>query len=520
MRTKQRYAVVAAAIAALGSPFAATGGLAQQVEQATAVGAPAPADIAAGAYVATAAGCESCHSGDAGYYAGGRLLQTPFGGIAVPNITQDAETGIGNYTFEQFTATIHEGLRDDGAPLYPAMPYLHYTKMTDADVAALWAFIKTIPPVRNEVDVNRLPFPYDVRESLIAWRALYLDKGRYEPEPAKSDEWNRGSYLVHALAHCEACHTPRDPLGGPIDAQALKGADIEEWWAPDISNGPNSVIAHWDVERLTGFLRGNDGLNHVAVGSMALVVTELSQLREDDVRSIAVYLKDQPPAEERDPPETTATGLAPVELGRSIFENRCVSCHQDTGTGAAGIAASLVDAGGVEAQSPRNVIAVLLEGIAPNRRYGVMPSFSDSLTDNEIAAVTNYVRTAWGNTGVPNAATGDVRGLRNVTEVSKEVKSGAFCPTVPHDAVDGPLREQISALAGEPAMAAGGPPAAKVDPLVAAFRAGRPGAVDTDVIVDLGGLYCQDLVINNLPRDAAMLRSFEFMSALGTAVKR
>ncbi|MEJ2517372.1 MAG: cytochrome c, partial [Methyloceanibacter sp.] len=158
-----------------------------------------------------------------------------------PNITPDKATGIGTWTRDDFANALRNGVDDEGAPLYPAMPYVHYTKMTDDDLDALWAYMQTVTPVNNEVKVNELPFPYSVRSSLLAWKAMFFTPGRFEPDPSKSAEYNRGAYLVEALGHCGSCHTPRNFMGASITDEALQGATIQEWYAPDISNGKDSV---------------------------------------------------------------------------------------------------------------------------------------------------------------------------------------------------------------------------------------------------------------------------------------
>lgn len=468
----------------------------------------APAD--AGRYVATAAGCSSCHTAPGGEpFAGGLVLHTPFGPLATPNITQDEETGIGGWSKADFANAIHNGLDDEGAPLYPAMPYLHYTRMTDADLDALWDYVSTIAPVKNAVEVNRLPFPFDVRDSLYVWRMLYFREGRFEPDAAKSAEWNRGAYLVDALAHCGACHTPRDPLGGPLSAERLEGGAIEEWYAPDISNGPGSVIADWDVARLEAFLAGNDGMNHVAVGSMGKVVDELSRLTKEDVLAIAVYLKDQPAAEAEAPREGMAVTPEREAAWKALFETRCVNCHGADGTGSPGVAASLVGSGAVLAAEPDNVIAVILEGIGPEGTYGVMPSFREELSDAEIAGVANYVRTSWGNDAPANADAERVAGLRNVTHSDPAALDAATCPNVPADRVTDAMRKTLADLAGREGLER-----TRMASLLSAYEAKNPDASTTAKVVDLGGLYCQDVVKTGVGKAAVITRQLAFMAMM------
>lgn len=472
--------------------------------------------VAKGKYLANAAGCAACHTAEAGQpFAGGHVLKTPFGDLAVPNITQDQPTGIGNWTAEDFEGALRRGIGKDGLPLYPAMPYVHYTKISDDDIDALWAFIRTVEPVAHRVEVNLLPFPFDVRESLAVWQMLYLQEGRFEADSGKSPEWNRGAYLVDALAHCAACHTPRDALGGPIGDRALQGAPVEEWYAPDISNGPGSVIGDWSVERLTGYLEGESGNNHVALGSMRDVVDDISRMTKDDRTAIAVYLKDQPASSDADTAAAGATALdtVSVERGGRIFSLNCANCHAADGKGKEGIAASLVGAGGVVAASPANVISVLLQGISPGTgpfaADGLMPSFRDVLDSQEIADVANYVRASWGNDAPLAASSADVNHLRRMSETDPTVAAGTTCPNAPAAKIDEGTRSAITALAQQ----------ATVDPnriadIVAGYSEHFPDTTRDDRVLWLAGLYCQQVAIAGAPKAEVIERQLRFMNAV------
>lgn len=470
-----------------------------------------------GAAIANLAGCAACHDAPDGRpFAGGTVLQTPFGPLATPNITSDEATGIGSWTAADFNQALREGLDNEGRPLYPAMPYTHYTELSDDDLAALWAFVETIPPVDNTVEVNRLSFPFDVRESLWVWRALYFTSTRFEADPAKDNVWNRGAYIVEALAHCAECHTPRDALGGLIPGRNLQGAQIEEWYAPDISGGPESVIASWDVARLEGFLSGNDSLNHVAVGSMRDVVNDLSKADPADVHAIAVYLKDQrPDADAERPVAPVAMREADKATAEALFGGQCATCHGTDGVGAPGVAASVVGSGAVLASQPVNVIAVLLEGIGPAGDYGAMPSFRDSLDNTEIALLANYVRTSWGNAAPANATAETVAGLRSGTQADPSAVAGAACPAVAADRVDSATREAIDALAAAPDL-----DAAAVTAIVAAYDAQHPDGTLTERVTSLGGVYCQALARMGAGRAAVAAGQLQFMNDILAAQPR
>ncbi|MEO1089714.1 MAG: cytochrome c [Pseudomonadota bacterium] len=477
---------------------------------------PAAADDEAvdkGRYISIAADCVACHQAPDGTpYAGGHVLKTPFGDLAVPNITPDADTGIGSWTYDDFEGAVRRGVGHDGELLYPAMPYPHYTGMTDDDVAALWAYMQTVTPVTNAVDVNRLPFPFDVRDSLYVWRALYFEPARFKTDSSATKEVNRGAYLVEVLGHCGDCHTPRDALGAEIKAEALQGAAIEEWYAPDISNGPDSLIADWSVEQLAAFLGGADqSARHPAFGEMLAVVGELAQLREDDVQAMAAFLKSRTPDEpsqHRSPGhEASADELA---LGEEIFVASCTSCHQTDGEGDPGLAASLVGNGGVIAAQPFNVIAVVLEGMAPQGDYGVMPSFHEALTDSQIAAVTNYVRTAWTNEAPANATPAMVADLRQIIgPIDGTATVAVTCPNPPADRMNDTTRTALTELAKSRQVTAD-----DLRPIVAAYDESFPDLSTVDRVAALTGVYCVAAAADATANTQVLAKQVHFMNAV------
>ncbi len=343
--------------------------------------APPTDQLAHGKYIATAADCQSCHTSNPDQpFVGGVELKTPFGTLAAPNITPDKETGIGNWTRADFEGALRHGIAKSGLPLYPGMPYTSYTKMTDADLDALWAYMRTVAPVKHDVTVNRLPFPFNVRPSVYAWQAMFFEADRFQPDPSKSAEFNRGAYLVEALAHCSSCHTPRNALGAQINSRFLQGGKIEEWFAPDISNGEASTIRDWSKARLTNFLRGHTAAHRVTpFGQMAKVVYDsLSQLTAEDVGAIAAYLKERKPGETGTKPQFVSLTTEQRDTGRGIYEGRCMSCHGKSGEGVAGLGAKLAGNEAVSKAKPYNVLSVLLEGIEPHGIWGTMPPFADT----------------------------------------------------------------------------------------------------------------------------------------------
>jgi mono/diheme cytochrome c family protein len=198
----------------------------------------ASAAIERGARVAALGDCVVCHTARQGQpFAGGRPLPTPFGTIYATNITPDPETGIGHWTEVAFRRAMRDGIARDGSHLYPALPYTHFTRATDSDLADLYAFVMTRAPVRASPPPNRLPFPLNIRAVVAGWNLLFLRPGPWQPDPTRSAEWNRGAYLVEAVGHCGACHTPRNALGAERGNDALAGGDAEGWLAPALDAG-------------------------------------------------------------------------------------------------------------------------------------------------------------------------------------------------------------------------------------------------------------------------------------------
>ena len=229
-----------------------------------------------GRYLANAADCGSCHTapGSDHPFSGGRPIETPFGTLVAPNITPDRETGIGDWTDDQFDAAVRHGRARNGARLYPAMPFPYYTRMSRKDVADIRAYLATVEPVHNAVRVNRLPFPVNIRSAMTVWDQLYFKPGEYHPDTSKSAEWNRGAYLVQGPGHCGACHTPKTWLGGDKTSEALRGYTLQGWTAPDITSG-QGALGNWSVDDVASYLKTGHNRNAAAAGLMSEVVEPL-----------------------------------------------------------------------------------------------------------------------------------------------------------------------------------------------------------------------------------------------------
>lgn len=365
-----------------------------------------PALIAKGEYLSAVGDCASCHTVQGGArYAGGRVLPTPFGDLASPNITPDRETGLGAWSFEDFWQALHSGKGRHGELLYPVFSYTSFTKVTRDDALAIFAYLQSLPPVHQPATPPGLAFPYSVRNSLKAWRALYFREGEYQPDAGRSDAWNRGAYLVQGLGHCNECHAPRDAFGGSQNQPALAGGQIpsQNWYAPDLSTQANGGLAGWSEQDIVDLLRTGQSARGTAFGPMAEVVRQSTQhLREDDLRAIATYLRSLPPRAPQAEPTTPLDTRPILAQGAKVYAERCADCHGKDGNGVPGVYPPLNGNSSVNEPTGINAVrVVLLGGFAPvtagNPRPYSMPPFAQQLNDSDVAAVVTYIRQSWSN---------------------------------------------------------------------------------------------------------------------------
>jgi mono/diheme cytochrome c family protein len=366
-----------------------------------------------GEYLARAGDCVSCHTAQGGApYAGGLRLDTPFGYMLSPNITPDPVTGIGRWSGDDFYRAMHHGVNKRGQDMYPVMPYDFYTKVTRADIDAIFAYLKTVTPVTNNVTTNHLYFPFNQRWSMGAWRELFFSEGTYKPDPAKSASWNRGAYLVEGLGHCSDCHSPRDIMGGIEKSKAFQGAVIDGWFALNLSSNLHSGLGEWTAEEIatylkTGVFRGKT----TALGPMAEVVkNSTSYMTDDDLKAMGEYLKSIPASS---PLRTARAMPSDVRIeAASLYMDHCGGCHQAGGRGVPNVFPPLAGNGVVLSKSPADILKVVLNGIPARGKYVPMPSFANQLTDKGIADLANYVRSSWGNTAASDATPEEVARLR------------------------------------------------------------------------------------------------------------
>jgi mono/diheme cytochrome c family protein len=259
------------------------------------------AAIERGAYVFDAADCAGCHTdvkNNGKRLAGGRALATPFGIFYSPNITPDKETGIGDWSYEDFHRALREGISEHGRYYFPVFPYPSFTGMSDGDIADLWAYLQAQEPVNQRNKPHDVGFPFSLRKLQIVWRALFFTEGPLQPVPGKDAAWNRGNYLANAVAHCGECHTPRNSLGGLEQSRAYSGnpQGPDNLKVPNITPDPETGIGKWSIAEITDLLKTGQTPSFDFVGSaMGEVVKGTSKLTDADREAIAAYLKSLPP---------------------------------------------------------------------------------------------------------------------------------------------------------------------------------------------------------------------------------
>lgn len=364
------------------------------------------ATIARGRQLAALGDCAVCHTVANGgvINAGGRAIETPFGTIYATNITPDVETGIGAWSYPAFERAMREGIHRDGRHLYPAFPYTHFARTSDADLQALYAYLMAQPAVRADTPKNDLAFPFNWRPLLAGWNALFHRTGTFEADATKSAVWNRGAYLVEGLGHCGACHSPRNVLGAEKASAYLAGGFAEGWEAPPLTSLSQAPIP-WSKDELYAYLRsGESRLHGVAAGPMAPVVKELAALPDQDIRAMAVYLAsfnesaiDRPAQDALAAKLENATrsrAVAASPAGARLYEGACAVCHAVGGAPLFGSRPSLALNSNLHSAVPDNLIQVILHGIASpvSSDLGYMPAFKDSMSDGQLAELVSYLR--------------------------------------------------------------------------------------------------------------------------------
>jgi nicotinate dehydrogenase subunit B len=363
------------------------------------------ATIARGRQLAALGDCAVCHTAVNGVInAGGRALETPFGTIYSTNITPDPDTGIGAWSYPAFERAMRDGIHRDGRHLYPAFPYPHFARTTDADLQALYAYLMAQAPVRAEGPTTKLAFPFNLRPLMAGWNALFHQARAFEADATQSESWNRGAYLVEGLGHCGACHSPRNAFGAEKTSTYLAGGFAEGWEAPPLTSLSHAPIP-WSEDELFAYLRtGESRLHGVAAGPMAPVVKELASLPDQDIRAMAVYLSsfnekvitkpDQDALAARLESATSTRVVSASAMGARLYEGACAVCHQVGGAPLFGSRPSLALNSNLHSAVPDNLIQVILHGIVSpvSSDLGYMPGFKDSLSTDQVTELVSYLR--------------------------------------------------------------------------------------------------------------------------------
>jgi mono/diheme cytochrome c family protein len=384
--------------------------------------------IKKGEYLARAGDCFACHkSPDGKPFAGGQYLQTPVGGISVPNITPDKATGIGAWTDDQFFNALHEGIGDQGEYLYPAFPFPWYTNIKREDALAIKAYLFSLPPIDAPRQPLKMTFPFNIREALLTWRTLFFTPGKLDQAETGDPKILRGKYLVEGLGHCGECHNKHDVLGASQWSGRLEGGEIEGWYAPNITSDGRQGIGSWSEDELATFLKtGTAPGKGVVLGPMQETISEsLRYLTDEDVHAIAAYLKSVP-AKEGD---ANQKAVASIVDGQAYLTN-CSSCHRPDGKGVEGAIPSLVGNGAVVSGGPENIVRVALGGLPATHGLAPMPAVGATMSDQDIADAVNYVRNAWGNAAPGSIGPGTVAALRDKTQTMLAGNLVNVCPSV------------------------------------------------------------------------------------------
>lgn len=397
------------------------------------------ASIARGEYLARASNCVACHSlPDGKAFAGGLEMATPLGNIYATNITPDPETGIGNYTLEEFDAAVRLGVAPDGRRLYPAMPYPSYAKITPEDIKAMYDyFMNAVPAVNETPPPNKIPWPLNIRWPLMFWNLLFFDDAVYEPDPDRSAAWNRGAYLVQGMGHCGACHTPRglafnEKGYDESDSDFLAGAFLDNWYASDLTQSNRAGLGRWSQEEIAEYMKTGRNVHSTAFGTMDEVIINSTQyLTDEDLDAMAEYLVSLPAAHDDGEwvyDESTVTLLRSPERrkepGALLFVQQCESCHVDTGFGYPPYLPPMAGNPPLMDPNPASLINITLNGSSRLIVDGTpdayrMPGYRTMLNDQQIADIVTFIRKGWGNNASPVTAA-EVAELRALTDLAED----------------------------------------------------------------------------------------------------
>lgn len=405
-----------------------------------AAGQPDDASLKRGEYLSRIGDCTACHTAPGGkLLAGGLAMPSPIGNIYSTNITPDKKYGIGQYTLAEFGRAVREGIAKDGRALYPAMPYPSFAKVSDEDIRDLYNyFMHGVQPQAVQNKKTDIPWPLSIRWPLKIWNYLFVDGGVYQKASDKSEQWNRGAYLVQGLGHCGACHTPRgiafqEKALTDRDSAYLKGSMLDGWYAPNLSGKSPDGLANWTQQDIVTFLKTGHTEKTAAFGSMKEVIEDSTQfLTNEDLTAIAVYLKslgsqdDAKPAQAAASQDNVATLLASGDVskpGAQLYIDNCAACHRTDGQGYKNTFPALAGNTAVTAPDPTSSIHIILRGsraaVTRQAQTGLtMPDFAWRLNDEEVADLVNFIRNSWGNHAEEKATASQVKKIRAMKDQS------------------------------------------------------------------------------------------------------
>lgn len=381
---------------------------------------PLNPSIEKGRYLATIGNCVTCHTksdgppfgGGVAFHVAGGLFKQSTGIIYSTNITPDLKTGIGGWTEEEFSRAMRTGVSAGGDHLYPVFPYMSFSRINEEDMAAIYAYIMSMEPIEYNPPASNLPFPFNMRLILRFWKLLFADNEVYQSDRGRSDEWNRGAYLTQGLGHCSACHSPRTyflaeqsdhALSGGTHFDEVEEGKIREWAAVNLTSA-DTGLGSWSEADIANYLQTGHNVKAGTFGPMNKVIVNSTQyLTADDAKAMAVYLKSLLPIERNTEQRISEEEQA---LGLAVYNEHCEECHLGSGRGAFLKAPPVSGSAIVQAPDSWSLINVILYGASvpaeaptPFGAWEDMGTYKEKLNDEEIAALSNYLRTAWGNKG-------------------------------------------------------------------------------------------------------------------------
>lgn len=471
-----------------------------------------------GKYLADAGDCIACHTAPGGKrLAGGLYMKTPFGNISTPNITPDKQSGIGAWSDDQFYRALHEGVGHEGELLYPVFPFPWYTKVTRDDAMAIKAYLFTQPAEHAPRKPFRFAFPFSIRTSLLAWRTAFFKPGTFKPDPSASAKVNRGAYLVEGLGHCGECHNQHNVFGASDWSGKLEGGEINGWYAPNITSDGQQGIGTWSEDEIATFLKtGAARGRSVALGPMMETINDsLSKLSDEDRHAMAAYLKSVA-AKQSIAKSDSSQGLPASRTNAEAYLGHCASCHQPDGKGIEGAIPALVGNGAVTAKGPQNVIRVVLGGAKASHGLAPMVAVGQDMSDEDVAAAVNYVRSAWGNSAPENAGPGMVATLRKET-ISTLAGNARACPPIDNPSVAKAVSGVQDQLRGiDPSNAW-----QSVDTILTKLKASNPGATGDDLVNGLTAAYCPIVQADaSMPQDRKAVAIGNFSGIVYSQIKK